>query len=179
MALISVAELEAFSGNLETDNTTLKTALCASAESVVVDHLGYDPISATRSFRTVGVGLDFLILPIPAVTSITSITEDGVTLAATAYSLVAHGLKYWVERSDGLAFARDAKIVITYVAGYSAAPDIIKHAAKRIAALMLEESHGNIGVSSKSFADLSKTFINYTNYSKYLAPLAPYVAESI
>lgn len=181
MALITVADLEAFTGNCETDNTTLKTSLCAAASSVVTDHLGYDPTSATRYFRTVGVGLDFIILPIPAVASITSITESGTTLAATAYSLVAHGSKYWVERSDGLAFARDVKIVITYVAGYgsSAIPDIITHAVKRIAALMLEESHGNIGVSSKSFADLSKTFINYTNYSKYLAPLAPYVAESI
>lgn len=179
MALVSVAELEAFTGNVETDNTTLKTSLCAAASSVVTDHLGYDPTSATRSFRTVGVGLDFLILPIPAVASITSITEDGVALAATAYGLVQHGSKYWVERTDGLAFARGAKLIVTYVAGYSATPDIIKHAALRIAALMLEESHGNIGVSSKSFADLSKTFINYTNYGKYLAPLAPYVAESI
>jgi len=181
MALITAAELEAFTGNVETDNAALKTSLCASASSVVTDHLGYDPTSATRYFRTVGVGLDFLILPIPAVASITSITEDGVTLTPAAYSLVAHGSKYWVERTDGLAFARGAKLIITYVAGYAsnAIPDIIKHAALRIAALMLEEAHGNIGVSSKSFADLSKTFINYTNYGKYLAPLAPYVAESI
>jgi len=181
MALITVADLEAFTGNVETDNQTLKTSLCAAASSVVTDHLGYDPTSATRYFRTVGVGMDFIILPIPAVASITSITEDGATLAATAYSLIAHGGKYWVERTDGLFFLRNVKIVVTYLAGYgsSAIPDIIKHATLRIAALMLEESHGNIGISSKSFADLSKTFINYTNYAKYLAPLAPYVAESI
>ena len=179
MALISVAELEAFTGNVETDNTTLKTTLCAAASSVVTDYLGYDPISATRYYRTVGVGFDFLILPIPAVASVSSITEDGTVLAATSYSLVSHGTKYWIERTDGLHFLRDVKIVVTYLAGSATAPDIIKHATLRIAALMLEETHGNIGISSKSFADLSKTFINYTNYAKYLAPLAPYVAESI
>ena len=179
MALISVAELEAFTGNVETDNITLKTSLCAAASSVVTDHLGYNPESATRYLRTVGVGLDFLILPIPAVASITSITQDRVILIATAYSLVAHGGKFWVERTDGLAFARGAKLIVTYMAGYTSTPDIIKHAVLRIAALMLEESNGNIGISSKSFADLSKTFINYTNYAKYLSPLAPYVAESL
>jgi len=179
VALITVAELEAFTGNKETDNQTLKATLCAAAETVVTDHLGYDPTSATRSFRTVGVGLDFLILPIPAVASITSITEDGVALAATAYTLALHGAKYWIERTDGLNFNRAVKIIVTYVAGYTVIPDIIKHATTRIAALMLEETHGNIGLTGKSFADLSRTFINYTNYAKYLAPLAPLVAESL
>ena len=177
--LITTADLEAFTDSYASADATLKATICASASAVVTNSIGYDPASATRYYRTVGVGWDYLILPIPAVASITSITEDGTTLAATAYSLVLHGTKYWAERSDGLAFFRNVKLIITYVAGYASIPDQIKHAAVRIAALMLEEAHGNIGVTSKSYADLSKTFISYTNYNKYLAPLAPYVAESI
>ena len=177
--LITTADLEAFTDSYASADATLKATICASASTVVTNHLGYDPASATRYYRTVGVGWDYLILPIPAVASITSITEDGTTLASTAYSLVLHGSKYWVERSDGLAFLRDVKVIVTYVAGYATTPDLMKLTALRIASLMLEEAHGNIGVTSKSFADLSKTFISYTNYNKYLAPLAPYVAESI
>ena len=44
----------------------------------------------------------------------------------------------------------------------------------RIATLMLMEGGENIGVSSKSFADNSRTFISYTNYLKYLSPLQTY-----
>ena len=36
---------------------------------------------------------------------------------------------------------------------------------------MLMEAGENIGVTGKSFADNSRSFISYTNYSKYLNPL--------
>ncbi len=50
-------------------------------------------------------------------------------------------------------------------------PNVVKLTVLRIATLMLMEGGENIGVSSKSFADNSRTFISYTNYSKYLSPL--------
>jgi len=36
---------------------------------------------------------------------------------------------------------------------------------------MLMEGGENIGVTGKSFADNSRSFISYTNYMKYLSPL--------
>lgn len=180
-SLITVDELNAFSGDNEAtaEAAALKTSICAAASSIVTNYLGYEPASATRYFRTVGTGDDYIRLPIPAVTSITSITEDGVTLAATKYSLVLADTKYNVERSDGCIFLRAAKIVVTYVAGYATTPDIIKHTALRIAGLMLAEAHGNIGVTSKSFADVNRTFVNLTNYAKYLSPLSQYQAGAL
>ena len=53
-------------------------------------------------------------------------------------------------------------------------PDIVRLTILRIATLMLMEGGENIGVSSKSFADNSRTFISYTNYMKYLSPLQTY-----
>jgi hypothetical protein len=50
-------------------------------------------------------------------------------------------------------------------------PSVIVVSILRIATLMLSETGGNIGLTGKSFADNSRTFVNYSNYRKYLAPL--------
>lgn len=50
-------------------------------------------------------------------------------------------------------------------------PSVIKLSIMRIATLMLEETGGNIGLTGRSFGDSSRTFINYSNYKKYLEPL--------
>lgn len=52
-------------------------------------------------------------------------------------------------------------------------PASIKLSILRIATLMLQETGGNIGLTGKSFGDNSRTFINYSNYRKYLQPLDP------
>ncbi|MDR0722096.1 MAG: hypothetical protein LBF75_04775 [Treponema sp.] len=54
-------------------------------------------------------------------------------------------------------------------------PYIIKLTVLRIAALLQAESDSNIGITSKSFAESgSRTFMNYTNFDKYLLPIAGY-----
>lgn len=50
-------------------------------------------------------------------------------------------------------------------------PSAIKSAILRIAALKLMESNGNIGLTGKSYSDNSRSFLNYTNYNKYLTDL--------
>ena len=50
-------------------------------------------------------------------------------------------------------------------------PQIIKLTVLRIATLLLMEAGENIGVTSKSMPDNSRTFINYTSYMKYLRPI--------
>ena len=54
-------------------------------------------------------------------------------------------------------------------------PEIIKSTILRIAAILQSESDSNIGVTSKSFGDSgNRTFINYTNFDKYLQPISSY-----
>ena len=55
-----------------------------------------------------------------------------------------------------------------------AVPEVVKLTILRIATLMLMEGGENIGVTGKSFADNSRTFIQYTNYMKYLTPIQTY-----
>lgn len=59
-------------------------------------------------------------------------------------------------------------------AGLTACPDLIKLTVNRIATLLLMEAGENIGVTSKSMPDNSRTFINYTSYFKYLRPIQNY-----
>jgi hypothetical protein len=52
---------------------------------------------------------------------------------------------------------------------------LIKNVVLRIASLMLTETGQNIGVTSKSFGDSgTRTFINNTDYARYLLPIAQY-----
>ena len=45
----------------------------------------------------------------------------------------------------------------------------------RIASLLQSESESNIGVTSKSFGDSgSRSFVNYTNFNKFLLPISRY-----
>jgi hypothetical protein len=54
-------------------------------------------------------------------------------------------------------------------------PVIFKQTAMRIAALLQTESRNNIGVSGVSFGESgSRSFVSYTNFDKYLAPLGRY-----
>ncbi|MDR0411249.1 MAG: hypothetical protein LBH75_04660 [Treponema sp.] len=54
-------------------------------------------------------------------------------------------------------------------------PLIFRQTALRIAALLQTESQNNIGVSGVSFGESgSRSFINYTNFDKYLSPLSRY-----
>ena len=57
-------------------------------------------------------------------------------------------------------------------------PYAIRMAVLRIASLMLAEQGGNIGVTSKSFSDQTRTFVNYSNYNKFLQPLAIYKSRN-
>lgn len=172
--MITVAELNAFTGNYETNTT--KQTLIESAESVVTAYLGYSPISAQRVYRFTGWGADYCVLPVPHVTALTSITIGDTILDIDMYSIDSDTVQL-----SGAVFTRGAVCTIVYTAGWpaDAIPAAIKHACLRIAALMLDETQGNIGVTGKQYADLSKQFVSYTNYNKYLAPLAAYRRESL
>jgi len=57
----------------------------------------------------------------------------------------------------------------------SNAPAIIQTTILRIAAILQTESDGNIGITSKSFGDSgNRTFVNQTNFDKYLIQISGY-----
>jgi hypothetical protein len=59
-------------------------------------------------------------------------------------------------------------------------PIIFKQTLLRIAALLLAEADNNIGITSKTFGDSGmRTFINYTNFDKYLSVISKYKLTTI
>jgi len=63
-------------------------------------------------------------------------------------------------------------VAISYLAGYSVYPPVIDNTALEIATLLIMEAGQNIGLTSKSFdGGMSRQFVNYTNYDKYLSKL--------
>lgn len=170
MALISVDELNEYTQNFET--AAYKTTLVGAASDIVEGYLGYSVASAARTHEVVSFGTEAILLPVPNVTAVSQVSVNGVVLSSADYMLLQGRLFSQIVFTNSIP--RGNKIVVTYTAGFAVVPDIIKSAALRIAALMLEEANGNIGTTGKTFADMSKQFISYTNYDKYLRPLSGY-----
>lgn len=170
MALITVSDLNDYAADYaSTLATATKQIIVDAAEAEVEKYLGYDPVSGARVFRFVGYGNAEQVLDIPNASAITAVTIDGVTASPSAYTLDAD---LNAVRLTGLLFTRDKICTVSYTAGWATIPGEIKLAALRIGALMLTEAQGNIGITSKSFADMSRQFINTTNFNKYLLPLS-------
>jgi hypothetical protein len=75
----------------------------------------------------------------------------------------------------GYAETTGAADIGSVTTGAADMPVIFKQTALRIAALLATEANDNIGITSKQFGDSgSRTFINYTNFDKYLFPLSKY-----
>lgn len=68
----------------------------------------------------------------------------------------------------------DAEIEVQYCAGYRKIPDIVEQTIFRLGSLLKTEANGNIGLTSRSYGnDGTRSYLNYTSYSKYLEPLYP------
>lgn len=57
MALILESDLHSYIDDTSVNPT--KAIIVGAAEQVVIDYLGYDPTSATRSYSFLGTGYDF------------------------------------------------------------------------------------------------------------------------
>ena len=79
---------------------------------------------------------------------------------ATAQNMVSDFLRFDPETLDWTRITTDGLC-----------PQAIKLTVLRIATLLLMEAGENIGVTSKSMPDNSRTFVNYTSFMKYLRPI--------
>lgn len=80
----------------------------------------------------------------PPVVSVTSVVQDGVTLASTAYNFnPTNGIL----ELDGITFAESevGSVVVTYVAGWTIPPDAVEHAVLRQVAHMWENQRTTPG----------------------------------
>lgn len=163
-----------YSGNYEDspEAILLKETFLSSAEEIVTGYLGYNPVLQTYPEVILsGLGTNKLYLPVRQVTGLHAIRIDDTDFDPSDFVV-----------SDAILRRRDYRwifpvgienIILSYTAGWevSQMPRVITLSILRVATLMLSEMGGNIGLTGKSFADNSRTFINYSNYRKYLQPL--------
>lgn len=85
-----------------------------------------------------------LILSRRFVTAITSVVEDGVTLASTRYEVEGPaGLLWKLDAEDRRIPWPVSKIVVTYVAGFATVPDELKAAAAKLVADLYSSNGAN------------------------------------
>ena len=172
--IVDVQSLNAYSGNWEDNDAavTMKELFLGSAEEIVSDYLRYSPVLGLHADIVLsGNGTGRLQLPSRPVRSLERMEIDGCTMDVALFRLDDDRITA-IRRT---VFPRgDGNIVVSYTSGWKAEemPNAIRVAILRIATLMLSETDGNIGLTGKSFADNSRTFVNYSNYRKYLEPLA-------
>ncbi|MPM46042.1 hypothetical protein SDC9_92736 [bioreactor metagenome] len=172
--IAGIAMFNTYSGNYEdsSEAVLLKTAFLSTAEDIVASYLGFDP--KQQEYTDIvcsGTGSRRLYLRARNITSVGALTVGTASVDTTqvkAYddyiSFIDHATKFPIGEDN---------IIVSYTAGWDMQemPSVIVVSILRIATLMLSETGGNIGLTGKSFADNSRTFVNYSNYRKYLQPL--------
>lgn len=128
--IVTVAEVKTHL-NISASDTSQDTELAAFIEAVtpVVEHIT-GPVVARAVVEKHDGGCDAIVLRQPPVVSVTSVTEDGVTVAASDYTLSDGGVLY---RLAGVWQSyRRGGVQVTYQAGRSAVPASIALAAKEL-----------------------------------------------
>ena len=172
--IATIAMFNTYSGNFEDSGEAvlLKTAFLDSAEEIVASYLGFDPnLRAYTDLLASGAGMRRLYLPLRSIVSVEELQVGNTMVDTSAVVACDDHIRF----ADGLTvFPRgEDNIRVSLTAGWDseAMPSVVTLSILRIATLMLSETGGNIGLTGKSFADNSRTFINYSNYRKYLQPL--------
>jgi hypothetical protein len=180
MPYVSIVELQKYS-NVFSENS-LQQSYIDSAENIVNNYLGYSPTLHNYTYFCMGNGTHELQLKAKPVATIINIEINGEPIPLSDfYNNTGSEFIYYNK-----IFPRNSKIKAEYDAGWGITvdddeansaylPEIIKMTVLRIATMLQAESDSNIAVSSKSFGDSgTRTFINYTDYSKYLLPISIY-----
>jgi hypothetical protein len=164
------------------DNSDLLQQYVDAAENIVNAYLGYSPTLRDYDQLFDGSGTPGLQLRARPVQNITGAEIAGRSVQTDF--LVAGEFIYF---TGGKIFPTGKNnIRIAYTAGWGTAsgddeangeclPKLIVMTVLRIAALLQSEGGANIGVTSKSFGDSgARSFVNFTNFDKYLVQISPY-----
>lgn len=171
--IIDIATFDQYTGNHEdsAEAVALKNTYLASAQEIVTDYLGFSPEASSETYMETlsGVGIDKIYPHVHPITSVSRLSVAGTTIPDSFYVVNENHIKL----VGGVFPVGVNNVDVIYTGGWSVEqmPSIIKMTILQIASLMLQEQNGNIGITGKSFGDNSRSFINYTNYDKWLAKL--------
>lgn len=175
--LFSVSDARAFDKGQLADATDFSATSIQDKEAEIREWLervcGVNFVSTTHTAELHdGDGSDYLMLKWPMVSSVTAISVDGDDLTATQISTTDY--------SDGLAIDEDKGIItrrsgvfdagwrnvsVTYVAGFTSVPDLIKRAALMICVSELPASNVPFGADDYDAGGMSVSFGRGDGYS--------------
>lgn len=168
--LITKEDLQTYTGVRPDEEFNQQDLYIQSAENIVINYLRYDPaINDYICFINVDNQTDSIYLPAKPIQEIKSIKINGIEESIENYFF-----------RNGSIFIKNGNLKkgnyeVSFIAGFEEIPAIIKLTILRIAGILQTESNGNIGITSKSFAESgNRTFVNTTNFDKYLILLSDY-----
>lgn len=164
--VVTKEELQGYTGVEFESGNNIAELFIGAAQNIVENYLGYE-IESKEYIKHFSLHNSNVIkCEIKNITNVTEITIDGTLVE-----------NYYID-DDKIILKQPVisdNIIIRFTAGFSTdLPAVIKLTVLRIAALLQTESNNNIGISGKSFMDGSRTFINYTDFSKYLISCSKY-----
>ena len=163
--IVTKEELLEYTG-VELNTPELAELFIGAAQNIVESYLRYEIESKEYAKHFELHSSNIIKCGVKNITNVAEITIDGTPVE-----------DYYID-DDKIILKQPVisdNIIVKFTAGFSTdLPSIIKLTVLRIAALLQTESNNNIGVSGKSFIDGSRTFINYTNFSKYLDTCSKY-----
>ena len=166
--LVTVEEFNNYSLNMEDspEVVKLKMDLLTAATEIVESYLGYPLESDQYHEHYIGTGSNRLFLDNRPVDYVDWLSIDGNMVDFKDYHCTPDSVCLY-----NSAFPHNSRVEVDYSTSFQKVPAIVKTTVLRIATLLLSECGENIAVTSKSFADGSRSFANYTNYDKFLSPL--------
>ena len=164
--IVTKEELQGFTGVEFESGNNIAELFIGAAQNIVESYLGYEIESKEYTKHFSLHSSNVIKAGVKNITVVKEITIDGTPVDG-----------YYID-NDRIILKQPVisdNIIITFTAGFGEdLPQIIKLTVLRIAALLQTESNNNIGISGKSFMDGSRTFINFTNYDKYLIACSKY-----
>lgn len=177
--IITVSEFNTYSGNMETatDLANMKESLIKTAQEIVSEYLGYSVENCEHEDFISAIGQPELFLFGQPITSVLDLSLNGSAVPASDYTIRGRSLRL----KAGVWPVGIDNVYCRYMAGWTnlTVPEEVKTVVKQIASLLLQETNGNIGVTGKSMSENSRTYINYTNFDKWLHKLEPYVVKRL
>ena len=166
--IVSVEDFNQYMNNYAdtAEDIKQKVLMLKSAQQVVEEYIGYTLAPCHHKERHIGTGQYVIHLDSMPVTNVWSVFIDGRQIDSYEHGMSSITLPF--------RLCHNSYIEVEYDTGWQDVPELIKMTILRIAGLMLTEASGNVGLTSKSFGDQSRNFLNYTNYAKYLDPLSLY-----
>ena len=174
MAYCTIEDLQKFSETFS-DNTALVQGYIDAAADIINGYIGYNAHFNTYTEQVNGTGRTRILVNHANIKKINRISINGKKLELEPGAIgITSGVLYTTDYVFPYGFKN---IEIEYEAGFTdeEVPAIFKQINIEIANLIQTMSGNNIGVTSKSFINEgSRTFIQNTNYDRYLQNLSTY-----